>query len=264
VIVATPDVVALRGVKRLRDLWRRLQVREDEDVTVVLNRTSRKLEIQPDLARKVVSSSVAATTIPDDFGALEASVNTGVPARVEDAKLRGAFERLAAELEILPGAEEPEPPGGGEPRGLLARLGGERGQSTVEAMGLLPVLAVIVLGMWQMGLVGYTYMLAGHAAREGARELATDPTDDVERPKLNPYEVIARDDLPKAWRGGAEITLPGDKDDPQVEVRVKLDVPIVIPGINSGFKISSSADTSVESEELPPSQQITPEPDEDA
>jgi pilus assembly protein CpaE len=263
IVVATPDVVALRGVKRLRDIWRRLQVREDEDVAVVLNRTSRKLEIQPDLARKVVSGSVAATTIPDDFGAFEAAVNTGVPARVEDAKLRGAFERLAAELEILPGAEEPEPPGGGEPRGLLARLGGERGQSTVEAMGLLPVLAVIVLGMWQMGLVGYTYMLAGHAAREGARELATDPTDDVEKPKLNPYEQVAREDLPKAWRKGAEITLPGDKDKPQVEVRVKLDVPIVIPGIESGFRISSSADTSVESEELPPSQQVTPEPDED-
>jgi pilus assembly protein CpaE len=262
-VVTTPDVVALRGVKRLRDLWRRLQVREDEDVSVVLNRTSRKLEIQPDLARKVVSGNVAATTIPDDFGALEASVNTGVPARVEDAKMRAAFERLAAELDILPGAEEPEPAGGGEPRGLLARLGGERGQSTVEAMGLLPVLAVIVLGMWQMGLVGYTYMLAGHAAREGARELATDPTDDVEKPKLNPYEQVAREDLPKAWRKGAEVTLPGDKDETRVEVRVKLDVPIVIPGIDSGFEISSSADTSVESKELPPSQQITPEPDEE-
>jgi pilus assembly protein CpaE len=261
VIVTTPDVVALRGVKRLRDLWRRLQVREDEDVAVVLNRTSRKLEIQPDLARKVVSANLAATTIPDDFGALEASVNTGAPARLEDAKLRGAFDRIAAELDILPGAEEPEP--ASEPRGLLARLGGERGQSSAEFMGLLPIIAVVVLGMWQLGLIGYTYMLAGHAAREGARELATDPTDDEKKPKLNPYEKIAREDLPKAWHKGAEITLPGDEDETRVKVRVKLDVPIVIPGIKSGLTISSSADTSVESEELPPSQQITPEPDED-
>jgi pilus assembly protein CpaE len=262
-IVTTPDVVALRGVKRLRDLWRRLQVREDEDVGVVLNRTSRKLEIQPDLARKVVTGTLAATTIPDDFGAFEASVNTGAPSRLEDAKLRGAFERLAAELDILPGADEAEPPPG-EPRGLLARLGGERGQSTVEVMGLLPVIAVIVLGMWQMGLVGYTYMLAGHAAREGARELATDPTDDAKKPRLNPYERAAREDLPTAWRRGAEITLPGDADDTRVKVRVKLDVPVVIPGVESGFTISSSAATSVESEALPPSQQVTPEPDEEA
>ena len=103
VVVTTPDVVSLRGVKRLRDLWRRLQVREDEDVHVVLNRTSRKLEIQPDLARKVVGAPLAQTTIPDEFAAFEAAVNTGVPSRVEDAKLRAAFERLAAELEVLPG-----------------------------------------------------------------------------------------------------------------------------------------------------------------
>ena len=41
-------------------------------------------------------------------------------------------------------------------------------------MGLLPVLALIVLALWQVGLLGYTYLLAGHAAREGARELAVD------------------------------------------------------------------------------------------
>ena len=43
-------------------------------------------------------------------------------------------------------------------------------------------------------------------------------------------------------------------------MRVELDVPVVIPGIKSGFKIASSADTSVETEELPPSQQLTPTP----
>ena len=256
VVVTTPDVVSLRGVKRLRDLWRRLQVREDEDVHVVLNRTSRKLEIQPDLARKVIGAPLAQTTIPDEFAAFEAAVNTGVPSRVEDAKLRGIYERLAAELEVLPGPDEAEPTGG-EARGLLSRLGGERGQSSVEVMGLLPVLAVILLGMWQIGLVGYTYMLAGHAAREGARELATDPTDDQQ---LNPYEKRAREDLPGAWRKGAAVTLPGDKDDVRVRVRVKLDVPVVIPGLKSGFSIASSADTSVETEELPPSQQLTPTP----
>ena len=148
----------------------------DEDVRVVLNRASRKLEIQPDLARKVVGPTLAQTTIPDDFGAFETAVNTGSPVRVEDGKLRGAFDALAAELGVLPGAEEPEAEGG-EGRGLLARLGGERGQATAETMGLLPVLILFVLALWQLGLVGYTYVLAGHAAREGARMLAVNPTD---------------------------------------------------------------------------------------
>ena len=103
VVVSTPDVVALRGVRRLRDLWRRLQVREDDqDTLVLLNQASRKREVQPDLARKVVGGRLAETTIPADFAALEAAVNTGSPARLEDQKLRGAFEALATELEALP------------------------------------------------------------------------------------------------------------------------------------------------------------------
>ena len=95
-VVSTPDVVSLRGVRRMRDLWRRLQVREDDqDTLVLLNQTSRKREVQPDLARKVVGGRLAQTTIPADFAAFEAAVNTGSPARMEDQKMRGAFEALA-------------------------------------------------------------------------------------------------------------------------------------------------------------------------
>jgi pilus assembly protein CpaE len=245
-IVATPDVVALRGVRRLRDLWRRLQVRDDDQETlVVLNQASRKREVQPDLARKVVGGRLANTTIPADFAAFEAAVNTGSPARLEEQKLRGAFEALAAEIEAIPVAEE-ETGGDGEPRGLLARLSGERGQASVEFAGLLPLLFVILLLLWQIALTGYTFMLAGHAAREGARELATNTTDE---PKDRPYVDTAMEDLPKAWRKGAKV----DKAD-QVTVRVKLNVPIVVPMMRSPWKISSEAGTSIEEEPLPPSQ----------
>jgi pilus assembly protein CpaE len=253
-IMTTPDVVSLRGVRRLRELWRRLEVRGDEDLSVVLNRTSRKLEVQPDLARKVVGGSLAQTTIPDDFAALEAAVNTGSPVRMEDPKLRGAFDALAVELGALPGSEEPEEPAGAERGGLLARLGGERGQASAEAMGLLPILLVFVLGLWQLGLVGYTYVLAGHAAREGARELATDPTNEKDD---KPFRDVAMEDLPKAWRKGADVTAPEQE---VVTVKVRLAVPIVLPGLRSPFRIGSQASTPVESEELPPSQALTPEP----
>ena len=239
-------------MRRLRELWRRLEVRGDEDLAVVLNRTSRKLEVQPDLARKVVGGTLAQTTIPDDFAAFETAVNTGSPVRMEDPKLRGAFDALAVELAALPGVEEPEP-AGGESRGLLARLGGERGQSSAEAMGLLPILLVFVLGLWQLGLVGYTYVLAGHAAREGARELATDPTNEKYD---KPFRRVALEDLPKAWREGADITAPSEE---VVTVKVRLAVPIVLPGLRSPFHVGSDASTSVESEDLPPSQALTPE-----
>jgi pilus assembly protein CpaE len=246
-IVATPDVVALRGVRRMLDLWRRLQVRDDDqDTYVVLNQASRKREIQPELARKVVGGRLASTTIPADFSAFETAVNTGAPARLEDQKLRGTFEALAREIDALPSADD-QPSPDGEPRGLLSRLSGERGQTSVEFAGILPLLFVVVILLWQIGLVGYTYVLAGHAAREGSRTLAVDSTDDRDD---KPYRDTAEEDLPKAWRKGAQIEKVGD-----VTVRVALKVPILFPGAESPLpRVSSSAATSVEDEPLPDSQ----------
>jgi pilus assembly protein CpaE len=225
----------------MRELWKRLGVREDEDVTIVLNRASRRREIQPDLARKVVGDTMAETTIPADFSAFEAAVNTGSPSRMEDGKMRGAFEALADELDLLPKAEEA--PQQGESRGLLARLGGERGQSTAEFMGLFPIIIVIVLSLWQISLVGYTFVTAGHAAREGARQLAVDSSDSGNNP---PYRKAASKDLPGAWRKHAEISKRGS-----VTVSVRLRVPALVPGINTPLEIGTTADTSVEDEALP-------------
>jgi len=246
-IVTTPDVLALRGVRRMRELWKRLGVREDEDVKVLLNRASRRREVQPDLARKVVGDTMVETTIPADFNALEAAVNTGSPARLEDGKLRGAFESLAAELDVIP-----QPESQTEARGLLARLGGERGQTSAEFMGLLPILLVVVFGLWQIAITGYTYVIAGHAAREGARQLAVLPSDKGKDP---PYREAAREDLPKGWRHGAQITKPTD-----VTVKVSLKVPVLIPAFRAPIHITTSADTSVEDEPLPDRQRVTPTP----
>jgi len=243
-IVVTPDVLALRGVRRLRELWKRLGVREDgEDVHVLLNRASRRREVQPDLARKVVGDQLLETTIPADFTALEAAVNTGTPSRLEDGKLRAAFAALASELDAVPAVEAGSGDGG---RGLLARLGGERGQTTVELMGLMPILLLIVLALWQVAITGYTVVLAGHAAREGASELAVSPSDRGADP---PYRSAAERDLPSGWRPGAEISKPGP-----VSVRVSLKVPLLIPALRAPIRIATTAATSVESQALPPSQ----------
>jgi pilus assembly protein CpaE len=253
-IVTTPDVLALRGVRRMRELWKRIGVREDEDVKVLLNQASRRREIQPDLARKVVGDTMLDTTIPADFNALEAAVNTGSPSRLEDNKLRSAYESLALELEIVPQAEEADRGSThpAEPRGLLARLGGERGQTSVEFMGLVPILLVIVFGLWQIAITGYTYVVAGHAAREGARRLAVLPSDSGASP---PYREAAKQDLPKGWRPGADITKPT-----AVTVKVSLKVPVLIPAFHSPLRITTTADTSVEDEPVPARQRTTPEP----
>jgi hypothetical protein len=160
---------------------------------------------------------------------------------------------------VLPAVEEPEAAAGG--RGLLARLGGERGQASAETMGLLPLLFVFVLGLWQIGLVGYTYILTGHAAQEGARMLAVNPTDgkDPKDPAYKKVRSRAIGQVPDAWRDGAQLTLPKE----QSTVSVRLKVPIVLPGLDSPFSIGSRAAVAIEDEALPPTQSKTPVPTEE-
>ena len=196
----------------------------------------------------MIAGRLARTTIPADFSAFEAAVNTGTPARMEDTKLRASFDALLEEADALPAPGQESESDSSEPRGLIARLGGERGQSSAEMMGLLPVLAAVVLALWQVGLLGYTYLLAGHAAREGSRELAVNT---LNTPREKPFRDAAEEDLPKAWLKDATIEI--DKDDP-VTVNVRLAVPIVLPGLASPWTISDHSSTSVEDEPLPPSQ----------
>ena len=192
----------------------------------MLNRASRKLEVQPDLARKVIGEhGWPRPTIPADFSAFEAAVNTGTPARMEDAQAARELRPLLDEADARPAASDEPDADPSEPRGLLARLGGERGQSSAEMMGLLPVLIVIVFG----ALADRADRLHVPARRpRGARgraraRRATRPTS----AKDHPYRDAAERDLPKAWRKDAKIEV--DKDDP-VTVNVKLIVPPCCPG----------------------------------
>lgn len=228
-VVATPDGLALRGAQRLLRLWERLGV-TGPDTRLLLNRASRKVEVQPALAEKIVGLPMTKASVPADFAAFEGATNTAQAERLEERRPREAFAALAAELDALPSdSEEVEDVDGGS-ASLLSRLAGERGQSTVETVGMLPVFLGVLLAMWQIGLVGYTFLLAGHSAREGVRALA------VGDPEVAPI----RSDVPGPWRDGLRCSLETDR------VKVSLAVPIVLPGMDSPWRIGSSAATTVE------------------
>jgi hypothetical protein len=63
----------------------------------------------------------------------------------------------------------PAPHGNADPR---RRGRGERGQSAVELALVLPLLALLALGLVQVGLVVRDQLLVLHAARDAAREAA--------------------------------------------------------------------------------------------
>ncbi len=86
------------------------------------------------------------------------------------------------------GAPPPSPPPSG--RGISRRgvtfhtqnsWRGDDGQAAVELALVLPLLALLLLAMVQVGLVVRDQVLLTHSAREAAREAAVDPTPEAAR-----------------------------------------------------------------------------------
>jgi pilus assembly protein CpaE len=119
-LTVTPDLPSLRAAKRMSELWVRLHARKDDDLSVVLVKQSRRSEVQPDFAGRILGLPLTRTTVPPSFKALEKAINNGTFAHVEDEAYRRSIARLGAELGILPTDT------GAEPRGLR-KLRGEAG-----------------------------------------------------------------------------------------------------------------------------------------
>ncbi|MGH2662095.1 MAG: AAA family ATPase [Actinomycetota bacterium] len=225
IIVTTPDVPALRGVNRLVRLWERLHIRKKNDVRVLVNRVSRAIEVQPDLVGKVVEAPLLRSTVPAAFREVEAAANTGDPAALQDGGIRKALRRLAAEVGLSAPAVR-----------RRSRAREESGAFSVETAGLASVLITVALLLWQIVLTGYTFVLAGHAAREGARELAVDGN----------VSAAVRADLPAGWLEGMKV------DREEEAVVVSLSVPALAPGVETPFRITVRAGTVVEERGMPP------------
>ncbi|MEV7377862.1 TadE/TadG family type IV pilus assembly protein [Streptomyces lydicus] len=103
-------------------------------------------------------------------------------------------------------------------------LGGDdRGQVSVEFMGLLPLILLVLVLLWQCVLVGYTYSLAAHAADRGAR--AATATEDG---GAGACRTAAEGELPSAWRAGAATScVPGAG---LWKATVRIRVPVLFPG----------------------------------
>jgi Flp pilus assembly pilin Flp len=57
-------------------------------------------------------------------------------------------------------------------------LKNENGANAAEFAIILPILVVLVFGIFQFGLAYNNYITITHAAREGARKAVVDPTDE--------------------------------------------------------------------------------------
>ncbi|MFE2418558.1 TadE/TadG family type IV pilus assembly protein [Streptomyces hokutonensis] len=99
----------------------------------------------------------------------------------------------------------------------------DRGQVTIEFLGMTPLIILTLVLMWQFVLVGYTYTLAGNAADEAVRA----GTAATRGERQAACEQAGLSKLSAAWRDGAEVTCGGTG---FVTADVTLHVPVLFPG----------------------------------
>ncbi|MEU5208165.1 TadE/TadG family type IV pilus assembly protein [Streptomyces sp. NPDC020742] len=113
--------------------------------------------------------------------------------------------------------------------------GGDRGQVSVEFLGMLPLIGLVLVLLWQLVLVGYAYTLAAHAADRGARAASA-----TEGGGAGACRAAAEDELPSAWRAGAEPSCVPSAGLWQATVRLK--VPVLFPGAGDfPWRVTGSA-----------------------
>ncbi|GAB6899783.1 AAA family ATPase [Kineosporia succinea] len=226
VLVATPDVLSMRGCRRTARLWDRLRLRPEKDVTVLLNRISRGVEVQPDLAARLARLPISEVGVPASFRSFEAAANTGDPQRLVDRDTRRALARVAESLGVRQPAETARR---SAETGRRAARRRDAGQVAIEFMGLLPLLGIVLACLVQGVLIGYGHVLAGQAAAAAARVAVSPDRSDGD------IEARARQELPGAWQDGLTVTVGDRWSDPDSEVTVRVTTPSFIPGVTGLF-----------------------------
>lgn len=221
VVTTTPDMPALRAARRLVKLWSRLQVRKEDDLAVLLTRASRHNEIQPDFARKVLQLPMMRTPVPSAFRALEGAANAGTPTSVEDDTFRRSMGQLAVETGVVDSEGAANLPPGQPSKRRSKRRVKDDGQTTVEFVGLIPGVLLVLLLLWQVVLLGVTFISAGHAVNEAAHAAAIGKGKEA-------VQEAAKERIPFGWDDEAEIRWEPDDE----YVRVEIPTPVVLPEIS--------------------------------
>ncbi len=115
------------------------------------------------------------------------------------------------------------------PRGSHQRRRGrqrrrERGQATVELALMLPVIVLFALVVAQAGLVAKDLLLVNHAAREGARAAAVNPTQGAAAAGASGASSLGADRMSVSLSGGRS---EGDLATTTVVYRSPTNVPLV-------------------------------------
>ena len=222
-VVTTPDTPAVRSVRRLTEALNRLDIARGRPMSLIVNRSGRKREIQPKTAARMAAIPLT-IAVPDLTSQMEMAVNSNTLLTAKLPALIKATHYIAKTIlaetvgtagSIAPeprgeAQRQPQPPQPPQPQRRRARRWrgrSEKGQVTVE----FPVVFD---------------MLANHAAEEAARDYGIGmSTEEV-------HQDVAKH-LPDAY--GSSMTITRTPDD---RVTVTLPVP-------SAMRLHTSAEAGI-------------------
>ncbi|WP_129590689.1 P-loop NTPase [Sanguibacter massiliensis] len=242
ILLATPDVPALRAARRRLSLWERLSIRGGAQVHLVLNRRSRRNEVTDELAARIVELPVTAT-IPEGGPVFETAMNTASVVRtrtvVGDAVARLAAKVLAHRADETDEVTELIAEQQNRRRGRRA-VTADAGQASVELVGMFALLLGVALLCFQLILWGSGFLMARTAAQEAARTVGV---GDYSVAVQQRAREDALDRLAGPWRSDAKVTF----DALAREVTVDVPTPRIVPGFSLRSTVTEQVYTEVES-----------------
>ena len=228
VAVTTPDVLAMRSLRRSISMWEALGVRKEPDLRVLVNRVSRQTTMSADTVRQLTRAPVLSTGLPAMFRGLEPGLNTRDPFAVREEVWWRSLRALGNEIGLVRTGVTRQGQAAAElgaRRGRGRRRRGPRGDGgavALETAGIVPLALLVALVMWQFALYGMSMVWSGQAANAAARALSV---HDAPGP-------AARASVPSGVAGGLQVTPEGAGTGTDT-VTVSLRVPLVSPGIGS-------------------------------
>lgn len=237
-VVSTPDVPSVRGVRRLREDMNRLDIGAQTPVELIVNKSSKHLEVQPASAAKMAELPLAAD-IPLSSERIDVFMNTATLLDLNIPAVLGPLQKIVRTVESkvsVPTLDEAPPPPSGKPNGkhrtkkkrrsLFSRRRGEGGQAAVEFAGNFFLITAVLLFLVQVVLWGSSVFLARNAAGEAARQLGVGKS-------LSQVVAEVRDQTPSPWREGLQLTPRGNSVEAAVHVPSLLPLPPVV--VESGI-----------------------------
>lgn len=240
-VVATPDVPAVRALRREIGAWESLGVRKPDQVKILVNRRSKRDEIQPETLSELVDSPLLATALPAIYRQLETSMNSRDPEVVRDQSWWNGLRSIGRELDLVksrtPGAAVAGPTAAGSTgehspastvppaqtgatRASLRsrrRFGrGDSGQVAIETIAMVPLVFLLLFVVVQLLFTGLTVVWVQHAADTAARSASVGGN----------YAAAARQVVPDA----VARRLTSVYDSAGGRMTVSAPLPLVAPG----------------------------------